>query len=234
MDRSQWPYLPRPETICLYEPFAQHLDAPLGTEVTAETFCDAMQLLPRIMKEVVVAKRTKFLKELNSKMGPELSGNCNTSTEIAEEAGEGETSDMSVPTREPKLDLATSVFTCTTEHNSMRNIVVGFQHILTHACFSDGYSPSTTPAQHTWTYEQGVDEASITLSFNKNLSELVRNLVGMVGLDPQTATVADMDARQERFWCSACPAEKSFGRWIRMGYTWRSAVSVFHHPISTH
>jgi len=47
--RSQWLYLPSPESIRLYEPFAQQVNSPFGTVVTPETSNDAMQSLPRII-----------------------------------------------------------------------------------------------------------------------------------------------------------------------------------------
>jgi len=52
VDRSQWPCLPRPETICLYEPFAQHLDAALGTEVTATPYAVVLPLNASAIQQI--------------------------------------------------------------------------------------------------------------------------------------------------------------------------------------
>lgn len=73
-------------------------------------------------------------------------------------------------------------------------------------------------------YENGVIPASMprhTITFDDYGSKRATSLVTLEGLDPMTATLADMDAKDSIFVCTSC----TLGRSKRFAlYNWRQAV----------
>ncbi|KAJ7327838.1 hypothetical protein DFH08DRAFT_1084570 [Mycena albidolilacea] len=61
----------------------------------------------------------------------------------------------------------------------------------------------------------------ILVEFNTRGSAVAAELAVLLGLDPETATAAEMDTAEARFVCSVCPPE-SQGRWRPL--TWRDCV----------
>ncbi|KAJ7848240.1 hypothetical protein B0H14DRAFT_3867259 [Mycena olivaceomarginata] len=61
----------------------------------------------------------------------------------------------------------------------------------------------------------------ILIEFNTRGSAVAAELAVLLGLDPETATAAEMDTAEARFVCSVCPPE-SQGRWRPL--TWRDCV----------
>lgn len=107
------------------------------------------------------------------------------------------------------LSLATSLFTCTDCEllldTKRWNCLFGWDEISKHAL-----CPTLARVGPT------------NLSFFMSGSRLAADLIAFMGLDPATASFADMDRLNARFLCGMCT--KGRGRHRRKIYTWREYV----------
>ncbi|KAF8877027.1 hypothetical protein BD779DRAFT_1804100 [Infundibulicybe gibba] len=125
------------------------------------------------------------------------------------------------------LELATSVFQCTSSHcftgfpgNSRPKLaLISWEEIAAHSChniidrFAE-YRPRSVGVS-----QLGTSTAS--------------SLVRVAGLDPSSATIAQMDALDLRFTCLECPPSPAKGQ-RKVGYAWKSARYLeLDHPTST-
>ncbi|KAF9553640.1 hypothetical protein CPC08DRAFT_822184 [Agrocybe pediades] len=210
VERSQWPYLPHPDDVLFYEPFAQFVNAPFSAGATLEDLQDARQLLPTIIKDISDAKKAKFLSQMST----------------TGDATQAERSELQVAIEESRCDLATLVFAKAQENSRDHPVMIGWQRALTHSCLT----PERLEDTCGWSSESGVNPDFITLSFSRKGSDVAKKLVELVGLDPHRATIADMDAREERFLCTQCVYSNKFRAWYRIDYSWQDAVS---HAVSS-
>ncbi|KAF4620383.1 hypothetical protein D9613_001206 [Agrocybe pediades] len=214
VERSQWPYLPHPDDVLFYEPFARFLNAPFSAGAIYEDLQDARQLLPTIIKDISDAKKAKFLSQMSTTTG-----------DSAQQADSR--SELQAAIEESRFDLATLVFAKANLENSRDHpVVIGWQRAMTHSC----WTPERLEDTCGWSSESGVNPDFITLSFSQKGSDVAKKLVELVGLDPHRATIADMDAREERFWCTKCLPGQGFRGRVRTAYSWKDAVS---HAVSS-
>ncbi|KAK7049723.1 hypothetical protein VNI00_005754 [Paramarasmius palmivorus] len=104
------------------------------------------------------------------------------------------------PTNVDVLSLATSVFSCD-ETFDCRHLLLSWEAVGTH----------NHRIEH--------DQRSST-QFNESGSEAVFSLLRVLGLDPSRTLAVDMDARNDRFLCLACPSHVK----RRPVFNWREAV----------
>ncbi|EDR04345.1 uncharacterized protein LACBIDRAFT_330580 [Laccaria bicolor S238N-H82] len=108
------------------------------------------------------------------------------------------------------LELAVNVFVCpicdivgTTRHTS---VLIGLKDLRSHfRCL----------------------ESPDALNFNFSFEGLacVLTLVGLLDMDPATATVDDLDARDARFFCETCEISRNGGVSGKQALTWRECIS---------
>jgi hypothetical protein len=106
------------------------------------------------------------------------------------------------------LDLAVNVFVCAScEDDGTRrtaSILIGLKDLRSHFKCIDPL-------------------LEFRFSFTGRASALA--LVDLLGIDPKTATVNDLDARDARFFCEGCDISWSRGVLGRQALTWRECVS---------
>lgn len=118
------------------------------------------------------------------------------------------------------LDLAVAVYSC--DYCESRHWIgcglVGWDRLLEHLC-SQYYSNKPAKCRETW-------DRHSSLSFSSIGHEVAKALVRSVGLDPETATVQDMDARDARFFCGdSLDSRSAYGVEYRKALKWRECVS---------
>ena len=106
------------------------------------------------------------------------------------------------------LDLAVNVFVCAScEEDGIRcpaSILIGLKDLRSHfKCINPQFE--------------------FRFSFAGRASALA--LVDLLGMDPKTATVNDLDARDARFFCEGCNVSWNRGVLGRQALTWRECVS---------
>lgn len=195
---SQLLSLPRTYEICHFSPFANVVKLPADVRVTTTNFEEPMRMLPELLSKYWEEKRRSRLQ-----MIPPIPN-----------------SSSAVLAGPDPLELATSVFRCRS-YSTLGTIVVGMEGQMTHTCMSPGHGlPGSF--RHGWSSDDGD-----CLSFSPEGSRTARLLIGLAGLDANTATALDMDRCGVRFSCSSCPVHNFNKVFMRFGYSWRSAVCSF-------
>ena len=125
------------------------------------------------------------------------------------------------------LELATATFTCEEAPCVDGNRVLylfGWDDIASHHCRPDSFS------DHPHWYHQPVEHAptSPKIVFSTRGSKAAGTTIRAAGLDDRVATVSNMDAKDLRFACLACPAKmkhlEGAPTWTKVGYRWRDFV----------
>jgi len=217
---SQWKYLPRTIDICALDPFAEVLDAEADVFVTAADFEGAFRQLPELLSASSDARRVQarsLLKVPMSAIQPASS---------APELGEiVESSVASSSSHTDALNLATAAFSCQelpcNNYGNKAPYLFGWDDIASHHCRLDSFSGDP------YWYHTEHARALPTIAFSTVGSKFAGAVVRAAGLDDRVATVSDMDAKDLRLGCSACPPQKKNGAlsWTKVGYKWRDFVS---------
>ncbi|KAF7357202.1 F-box domain-containing protein [Mycena sanguinolenta] len=117
-----------------------------------------------------------------------------------------------LPTREAAnpdiLDLATSVFRVRKTNARSTDLAIGWEEARAHLHWFQGHTGPPLPGNP-------------MINFDPRGSAVAAQLAMLLGMDPDTATAADMDRADERFCCGTCRLE-SQGRRRVMG--WRECV----------
>ncbi|KAJ2918277.1 hypothetical protein MD484_g2103, partial [Candolleomyces efflorescens] len=125
---------------------------------------------------------------------------------------------VDVDTAEGALDLAIHVFRCDgarwTQHS-----LIGWPMMASHCCINGRVYTPTLPPEH-W-----IPKFCSKLELNVPASQKAAELVVLAGLDPQTATIADMDEMDPRFVLdlSSVPNEWVDGYFV---FSWSEAVCM--------
>ncbi|KAJ3502257.1 hypothetical protein NLJ89_g8968 [Agrocybe chaxingu] len=235
---SQWKYLPRTVDICAMEPFAKVIDAEADVTVTAADFAEAFRQLPDLLTAASDARKlmARKLFENRNQLDPFNFRESRTKQPppSAPEPEAGEIVEDAGPPSPPPdpLDLATTVFACQeVPYGGYGNIapyLFGWDGVASHNnCRPDLFSPAADRNQ--WYLRRiEVSPGPPKVAFSVSGSNAARAVVEAAALDEKTATVSDMDAKDLRFECSACPAKKKVGStsWTKPGYKWRDFVSI--------
>ncbi|KAF8878921.1 hypothetical protein BD779DRAFT_1676612 [Infundibulicybe gibba] len=186
----QWCYLPNIYELAELPIFRDILEADSSIDVSRESFLPATGQLSTLISEWISAKKGKLISMLEP---------------------------SSSRTVDHPLDLATSVFVCTSQncHNEpsgwwlTSKVLISWEAIAAHSC-------------------QRIDTClytsynSTTLGVSQLGASIASSLVRLASLDPSSATIAEMDALGLRFACLQCPPVS--GRRLVTGYPWKSAV----------
>ncbi|KAG2338543.1 hypothetical protein BDR05DRAFT_1004117 [Suillus weaverae] len=116
---------------------------------------------------------------------------------------------------ETLLQLATSIFRCTTS----RTPLITWDKVQYHKC------PSRV-------YYTGMATFACTFSISQSGIAAASSLLSLVGLDAKTTTATTMDQLQCYFFCSNCPPKPENRGTYRMAMDWRR--SVIHHVEESH
>jgi hypothetical protein len=220
---SQWKYLPRTLDICALDPFANFLDAEPDVAVTAMDFEDAFRQLPELLLASSDARKThlRSLLRISTPANQPASRETGTGEVIQSEAP---SSSSSSPSHPDALDLATAVFTC--RERCSATALFGWDDIAQHHCRLDLDQFDTSPGGLFSYWQHRIDQASgpAKTDFSLERSKIARAVVQAAGLDDRVATVSDMDTKDLRFGCSACPQERYRGSSTKVGYKWRDFV----------
>jgi hypothetical protein len=219
---SQWKYLPRTLDIYALDPFAKVVDVNADVVVTAADFEDAFQQLPELLSASSEARKIQLrnLLQIPTSKNQPASSTSQPGKMIQSEA-------PSSSSQPDALDLATAAFTCR-ERCGVPSLF-GWDDIAQHHCKSDldtfDISDLLSWWQHAIRFAQAPGPPKI--DFSADLSKIAGAVIQAVGLDDRVATVSDMDAKDLRFGCSACPPERYRGcSWMKFGYNWRDFVRV--------
>ena len=112
-------------------------------------------------------------------------------------------------TKIQRLELATSVMTCRVCNYSSHSghALVGWKSICRHLCSSVNCYKNCQKFE-----------------VNRHAVAAATSLVSCVGHNPLTATMDDMDHRDDRFICGNCVPEGNGGRQFKRVYTWLECV----------
>ena len=216
---AQWKYLPRTLDICALDPFAAVLDAAADVALTTADLEDVFRQLPELLAASADALKLRahsLIKLPTSAIQPA------SSAQESEEILEGEPASPSSSIQSTALDLAASAFTCL-EPIFMGSYLFGWEDIAQHHCRLD--LDSFDSASYRWE-PRWIDEPPDPpkIVFSVPGSEIAGTIVRAAGLDDRVATPLDMDAKDLRFGCSACPPRSSGMSWTKVGYRWRDFV----------
>ena len=145
------------------------------------------------------------------------------------------------------LDLAIAFFRCTSLHDtcSRDSLQLRFPRILNHPCLRthlcyvlpvnrEGLEPYDLALNDvaTQVVGQSISDDKLyswnnRLKVDKTMVRLLRRAVTACGLDPNTATFTEMNARPERLWCRACSDSTNPDR--RRIFDWHTAVRLCQH-----
>lgn len=126
-----------------------------------------------------------------------------------------------------RVDLANSFFRCSTCVNQgRRNYTCHSTTILHHRDWFYRANPDSRVSQAfgkvfgelTWNWNEGI-------AYDKEASAAATDIVTLCGLDPSTATLADMDRLNKRLICDGCQIVTRENEHQRRTYAWREAVS---------
>ena len=219
---SQWKYLPRTLDIYALDPFAKVLDASADVVVTAADFEDAFRQLPELLLAISEARKIQLRSLLQIPAAKKKrASNASQPGKIIQSESPSSSSQPDA------LDLATAAFTC--RKRCSVPFLFGWDDIAQHHCKSDldtfDISDLLSWWQHAIRFAQAPGPPKI--DFSADLSKIAGAVIQAVGLDDRVATVSDMDAKDLRFGCSACPPERYRGcSWMKFGYNWRDFVRV--------
>lgn len=197
---SQWKHLPTPLEIGFLEPFARHVTSISSAAVTMQTFDEAFELLPELLKE----SDGELLHHLLGRLP-----NAKKLTNATKGKGKMRVSTSTSAAFNP-LELAHSVFKCQL-FNRCRTLIIGSDAILSHHCVGENSGISSTAE---------IFDYNRDFTFYKEAALLAEKVVELSGLEPSTATVADMDGLDLRFACTCISAPEE-----STGFDWRHMVS---------
>jgi len=113
------------------------------------------------------------------------------------------------------LNLATSVLQCTT----CSGVMFGWSEIEEHHCMA------RSTGLYYSVYQQDLPVFGQGAMYRKPDEALARQVIQLAGLDPATATIADMDAVDMSYFCPHCLSNYVPSR-SKYYYSWRSIVSL--------
>ena len=185
--------LPHLIELCCFPPFQDIIKAPEGTRMDEKPFDSAFAQLPVLVNE--------WRNQLDASLAElveipsQLSRKCASSSRVVSSSSETPMESFQAPT--DKLRLACAVF-----HTS-----------YTLAWYPDVFFSMLHRSGSMWERELPIQDR-----FNVKYSEDAPYIVHACGLDPNVATVEDMDRRNARLKCLVCN-----NSYIR---NWRGAVSL--------
>ena len=220
--------------ICAMDPFAEVLDAEADITITAADFEDAFRQLPQLLSAYSDGRK------LHARGLLKIPVSVNQPTDSAPDLGEileEKASSSSNFSPVDTLDLATAVFICKEapcfSSSSSEPYLFGWDDIAQHHCKPDldSVSNANNPS---YGIRQHVEYVYIPqkILFTAQGSKIAAAVVRAAGLDDRITKASDMDEKDLRFGCSACPLiNRNIAAWTKAGYKWRDFVrSTFFFP----
>ncbi|KDR73920.1 hypothetical protein GALMADRAFT_250610 [Galerina marginata CBS 339.88] len=209
---SQWKYLPRTFDICQFGPFAIVIDLPADSTLTKDAFDEAMHSLPELLSIFLEKKKADLKRLLPGKFALAAS-------DRAFEHG-------AISSGDDCLNLAATTFLCKRPkhrhcNNISKSLLIGIQDLMTHHCERETEGlPSTFNVM-------SITETALSdpIVFSEKGSEMAKLIIQLAGLDSRTALASDMDQKDLRFSCDDCTPQNKGGKWVRYGYSWRTAIA---------
>ncbi|KAH6894997.1 hypothetical protein BKA70DRAFT_1375721 [Coprinopsis sp. MPI-PUGE-AT-0042] len=211
---ERWQRMPPMEVLLYQEPFYDYLNGPLEDtpELTLETAKENYLSRSRIGRQ----RRLELYQMIPGHEMPDAEPEPGTEEGLSDEdratrARERENTRKEILgiLMDQRMNLATSVFSCATckqsRHSAMS--LIGWDTTLTHMCGS----------MSSW-YHTSFEFCSVGYA-------AAANIIRSVGLNPETATPAELDALDARFFCLNCPVTLHRKVRGRKAYTWRECVS---------
>ncbi|KAH6908303.1 hypothetical protein BKA70DRAFT_1426879 [Coprinopsis sp. MPI-PUGE-AT-0042] len=211
---ERWQRMPPMEVLLYQEPFYDYLNGPLEDtpELTLET---AKEKLPIAIEDWTTERRLELYQMIPGHEMPDAEPEPGTEEGLSDEdratrARERENTRKEILgiLMDQRMNLATSVFSCATckqsRHSAMS--LIGWDTTLTHMCGS----------MSSW-YHTSFEFCSVGYA-------AAANIIRSVGLNPETATPAELDALDARFFCLNCPVTLHRKVRGRKAYTWRECV----------
>lgn len=208
----KWQTMPPLEVMLYQEPFNTFLNGPV--EETMElTLDEAKEKLPQAIEEWTMERRLEQYQMIPGHQMPEVEQETEEGLSDEELAIRAHARELSQKENlnnlmEQRMNLATSVFSCSScksgRHSAMA--LIGWDATFIHLCGS----------QASW-YHTGFEFCSVGYA-------AAANIIRSVGLNPETATPAELDAIDARFFCLNCPVTLHRKIRGRKAYTWRECV----------
>lgn len=207
---TQWKYLPPTAALCALQPFRDIIESDASITVTEADFTPHMQNLADILAAAKGELKKRLVKRTVS--GYRL---------ISKYAGVYAPLGVDLGHLKPLqlFGLASTVFTC----GDCSKGLFGWDDITSHFCTSGNFD-----RLHLYDYPHEFE-------FSEPKSQAAQRVIREAGLDPSTATVADMDKKNFRFCCTTCDNYNIADQpsYIRLpptqkeiAYTWRGLVSA--------
>lgn len=196
---TQWAYHPDISQVYTFEDFAALINDPSDSTLTRQHCHEALQSLP------------SYVKTFNEKkMATLLSLVCQK-----DDSSSGNNGDDILNLGRTRLDLATSVFQCSSYACNNQGPLIAWQSPIYHTCagYFHGYSRC--------------EDLMPVFKFNDRGSKAVEALAVLLGLDAHTATPTDYDRIDARFVCLNCKVLTRSGIHGRETFAWRDCVAHF-------
>ncbi|KAF9234854.1 hypothetical protein BU15DRAFT_52058 [Melanogaster broomeanus] len=192
--------LPDVVDVAHFAAFDAIIKLPEGTEVNAETFKPAFEQIPTLAQEWRAGVDAQLAALVV------VPGDSSTSG-VAED-------DFSIGKLEPaeRLKLASAVFKDLWHHDLVVSIDL-LDWWVFNRCYSDSVASRVMPGRP-WSLMDARGEYPLVQLFTG-----AAHVIRACGMDPQTATVEDMDKRDIRLRCNYCP-------YTTTKMSWRTAVSL--------
>jgi hypothetical protein len=211
---ERWQRMPPMEVLLYQEPFYDYLNGPLE-ETPDLTLEVAKEKLPVAIEDWTTERRLELYQMIPGHEMPEAEpeteeeGLSDEDRATRAQARELIRKEILTVLMDQRMNLATSVFSCSTckscRHSAMS--LIGWNATFTHMC---GSMPS-------W-YHTSFEFCSVGYA-------AAANIIRSVGMNPETATPAELDALDARFFCLNCPVTLHRKVRGRKAYTWRECVS---------
>ncbi|KAF8878919.1 hypothetical protein BD779DRAFT_1789089 [Infundibulicybe gibba] len=190
----QWCYLPNIYELVEFPVLRNIMEADRSAGISQQSFLPVTGQLPALIPEWISAKKERIISMLEPP-----------------------------PSRmvDHPLDLATSVFVCTSQncHNGS-SLWWGTSRVQLALISWEAIAARSCQATGTCLY---ASYNSTAVGFSQSGASTASSLVRLANLDPSSATIAEMDALDLRFACLQCPALAPESRLVK-GYPWKSAV----------
>jgi hypothetical protein len=199
---TQWAYHPGDNQVYKFKDFAALINNPSNAILGPQHCHSALQKLPSLVNAFNEEKKSVLLSLLNNREG----------------TSSGSNSDNAVDPGRSCLDVATSIFQCTTPGcQSRQKPLIAWQRAICHTCdghrgYAYGYSSRGTSGPE--------------FKFSERGSKAVESLAMLLELNVLTAVPADYDRKAARFVCSHCNTHTRSGIHGHETMTWRDCVRV--------
>ena len=207
---TQWAYHPKDDQVYNFEGIAALINDPSASNIEPSHYREALEKLPSLIAAFNEEKRALLLSLVTRK---------DSSSDIS--------NDIEGKTGRTCLDLATSIFRCSTVGCQLQERpLIACQRAICHSC--DGHRGQVYGYHYGYSHSQR-DMLTPAFTFSDRGSTAVESLAVLLALDARAAVPADYDRKAARFVCLNCTLLSSrAGIRGREALTWRDCVSTLY------